>query len=436
MLVAWKITPPIQGINLGGWMILEKFITPSLFQNQSVLSLWDYVAIYRNDSEKMQALWNHWDTWIQEEDIRKLAVIGFTHVRLPVGYWTFVSQDELDKRGEQFVTGQLPLLERCIYWLKKYSIKVIVDLHGAPGSQNGWDNSGRYTNNPLWGTGDTLNRTLEVIETISQWILQLETYQNTSDTIVGLELINEAAPFRLQNIGIGYIQQYYLTGHSIVRKYLPADRYAVVIEMAFCFNCWTNFMNSSQYNNTLLDLHIYQCFDTGEQQASYQAHLDISCNIQSTYVSSQTLPSFVGEWSVAYKMDSGSAYYEPYPDPSQISFMSQFALSQLKIYDSHFFWNFKTESAPMWDYFLGYQKWLPELPSVNASYSCGGNGTLDWTAVTRQIPALDETIQRRMLPRKQIEDEGHMKEESNSSRLLWTSEMVMMIIIPLLLNIS
>jgi aryl-phospho-beta-D-glucosidase BglC (GH1 family) len=66
-------------------MVLEKFITPSFFQEDTVRSLWDYIEYFGNDSQKIQALWDHWEHWVQEEDIRKLAIIGFTHVRIPVG---------------------------------------------------------------------------------------------------------------------------------------------------------------------------------------------------------------------------------------------------------------------------------------------------------------------------------------------------------------
>jgi hypothetical protein len=51
----------------------------------------------------------------------------------------------------------------------------------------------------------------------------------------------------------------------------------------------------------------------------------------------------------------------------QQQFMKQLAVSQMRSYGSFFFWNFKTESAPMWDYFLGLKNgWLPaNLPSLD-----------------------------------------------------------------------
>ena len=58
--------------------------------------------------------------------------IRLNHVRLPIGYWAF----EVGP-GEPYISGQLPYLQNAIEWAANYSLKVIVDLHGAPGSQNG-----------------------------------------------------------------------------------------------------------------------------------------------------------------------------------------------------------------------------------------------------------------------------------------------------------
>jgi len=366
--LASPITPEIQGVNLGGWFILEKFITPNFFSklnDSRVGSEWQYVQYYRNDSNKMDVLRNHWDTWVQEKDIERLSNIGFTHVRLPIGYWAVLSQEELDNRNEYYLTGQLPYLVRCIKWLKQYGIKAIIDLHGAPGSQNGWDNSGQllaYDAQAGWGKGDTVNRTIDVIEKLSIFIRTLEEDNTTSDTVVGLELINEAFPWKIQG-GLDTIKDYYLRAYPVVRNHLPADKYMVMIEWAFTPDGWFQFMSSPEYQNVVLDAHIYQCFDGGIRQASYQTHLNISCQDNANTVKAQTLPTVVGEWSVAFKMESATANNEPYPNTEEAQFMRRFALAQMKSFGSHFFWNFKTESAPMWDYFLGIEGgWLTTLP--------------------------------------------------------------------------
>lgn len=57
---------------------------------------------------------------------------SLNHVRIPIGYWAFQVGP-----GEPFIQGQLPFLQKAITWAGNHGLKVIVDLHGAPGSQNG-----------------------------------------------------------------------------------------------------------------------------------------------------------------------------------------------------------------------------------------------------------------------------------------------------------
>ena len=62
---------------------------------------------------------------------------GLDHVRIPVGYWM------LDVEGtEPYIQGSEEFLDRAIGWAQENGIQVLIDLHGAPGSQNGNDHSG------------------------------------------------------------------------------------------------------------------------------------------------------------------------------------------------------------------------------------------------------------------------------------------------------
>ncbi len=109
---------------------------------------------------KTDILVNHWDTWVTEEDLRNLSNAGLTHVRIPIGYWMLMDQQELDRYQEPYITGDWPYLVRAIHWATKYNLKgnerillnivVIVDMHSAPGSQNPWQHSYEYRNANLF----------------------------------------------------------------------------------------------------------------------------------------------------------------------------------------------------------------------------------------------------------------------------------------------
>ena len=65
-------------------------------------------------------------------DIDPVEFQRLNHVRLPIGYWAF----EVGP-GEPFIQGQIPYLQKAVTWAGNHGLKLIVDLHGAPGSQNG-----------------------------------------------------------------------------------------------------------------------------------------------------------------------------------------------------------------------------------------------------------------------------------------------------------
>lgn len=82
---------------------------------------------------------------------------------MPIGYWAF----EVGP-GEPYISGQLPYLQKAVTWAGNHGLKVIVDLHGAPGSQNGFDNSGQRMDYPMWHSNETnVERTDAILKTIA-----------------------------------------------------------------------------------------------------------------------------------------------------------------------------------------------------------------------------------------------------------------------------
>lgn len=83
------------------------------------------------------------------------------HVRLPIGYWAFVD-------AYPYISGSKEYLYRAIQWARNHNLKLIIDLHGAPGSQNGFDNSGQRGYAGWAGDGGNVGLTKEIVRTISR----------------------------------------------------------------------------------------------------------------------------------------------------------------------------------------------------------------------------------------------------------------------------
>ena len=80
---------------------------------------------------------DHWSSFFSRDDFEDMVAAGLNTVRIPLGYWAVDVNDY-----EPYVSGQYPYLIRAVNWASELGMKVLIDLHGAPGSQNGQDNSG------------------------------------------------------------------------------------------------------------------------------------------------------------------------------------------------------------------------------------------------------------------------------------------------------
>jgi aryl-phospho-beta-D-glucosidase BglC (GH1 family) len=129
----------------------------------------------------------HWDTWITEADFQKMASMGINTVRIPVGYWSagpyFANNSAFETYADVYYYSWR-YVARAINWAAKYDIGVLVDLHGAYGSQNGQDHSGVSDGVIGFFTSAHMTQTTNLLVWMTQ---QLANVTN----IVGIELLNE-----------------------------------------------------------------------------------------------------------------------------------------------------------------------------------------------------------------------------------------------------
>ena len=77
----------IRGVNLGGWLLLEPWITPVFFEAVNVGSLqdkvvdeWTYAELLDPVVYKNRML-GHWSTFVVRSHFEELATAGISHVR-------------------------------------------------------------------------------------------------------------------------------------------------------------------------------------------------------------------------------------------------------------------------------------------------------------------------------------------------------------------
>ncbi|RIB13668.1 Glycoside Hydrolase Family 5 protein [Gigaspora rosea] len=373
----------IRGVNLGGWLVLEPWIRPSLFEQFSpkdkIVDEYTFTKFLGYEEAEKQ-LNDHWSSWVTEHDIKKLASYGLNCLRIPVGYWTFEK-----KPSEPFVMGGFKYLLEAVRWAKKYGLKVIIDLHGAPGSQNGFDNSGRY--GPIkWQTDDNIQRTLNVIKNITLTFNHPE-FRNT---VTSIGVLNEPAAV-IKN----QFNKYFKDAYNLIRE-INSDILILYDDTFFISGGGDDsikFLESSKFKRVVLDTHIYNAFTCDFVSLSIDDQFSVVCSNETNIAStSKTLRRFVGEWSLAttdctkWLLIGSNGSRCNYPNgtcqfeddylnwtPEYKSYLKQYASAQMNAYEAGIgwtFWNFKTENSAHWNFILGVEQgWIP-ITTEQRTYDC------------------------------------------------------------------
>lgn len=262
---------PIRGVNLGGWFSIEPFITPSFFTKYPITDgvIDEWTLTTKLGSAAAATIEPHYATFIQEEDFAEIAAAGLDHVRIPYSYWAVTTYE-----GDPYVRQiSWRYLLRAIEYCRKYGLRVNLDLHGLPGSQNGFNHSGRQgLIRWLNGTHGTVNaqRSLDVHNQLSQFFAQPR-YKNII-TIYGLA--NEPL---LLSLNIPTVLNWTTAAAELIQK----NGITAKIAMGDGFlnlDKWHFMMKTDVPPNLLLDTHQYTIFNINEIDLNHTAKINLICN--------------------------------------------------------------------------------------------------------------------------------------------------------------
>ncbi|KAJ7170174.1 glycoside hydrolase family 5 protein [Mycena filopes] len=382
-------TEKVRGVNLGSWLVLEPWINPSFFDNTgnpAIVDEWTFCQL-QSHSTALAALTNHWNTWITEADFAAIAAAGLNHVRLPIGYWAF----EVGP-GEPYIQGQLPYLSKAITWATNHNLKLIIDLHGAPGSQNGFDNSGHKVSTPGWASNNTnVQRTDAIIKTIANMV------KNNVANVPIIAPLNEPAGFDGDQI-LTVTRQYWFDSYGNIRFPFGSSQQSNTVELihdAFQpLSFWNGVLTPPDHQGVAMDTHIYTIFSVPEVQMTQAQHISTVCAKQDE-LSSFDLWVIVGEWTPAATdcakylngRGVGSRYDGSFPGSTRVgsctgmtgsassfsasykTFLRKFWEAQVISYEKGqgwIQWTWKTESGTgeEWSYQAGLANgWIPKDPT-------------------------------------------------------------------------
>lgn len=332
---------PLRGVNLGGWLILEPWMTPSLFAASKTQDEYTFMT---QDPEAAVKIDKHRRTFVTAEDFAWLGE-HLEAVRLPVGYWVLDKDDAL---ADPYLPA-VDYLDWAMDCCAKNGLAVLLDIHGLPGSQNGWDHSGQR-GKPNWYQADYMEHSLELVTEIARH------YRN-HPALWGFQVINEPLP-KLFN---PRLRTYY---RRIFRELDHVLRPETKIVFSDAFKprrtAWylRHFIGNGErpHHQPVMDIHFYHMTSKLSSLLPVKAYL----HILSRYLGfirrlSQKQGIIVGEWSGVLRGRQLKNYNSA---AEEALMLEHFRLQRAGFGDNllaDFYWNYKTEDGWWWDY-----RWVAE----------------------------------------------------------------------------
>ncbi|WP_438434673.1 cellulase family glycosylhydrolase [Gorillibacterium sp. sgz500922] len=266
----------LHGTNLGGWLLEENWMSPLGGTDEWTVR---QTLINRFGSAAADSLIaGYQDTWIQAGDLDNIKNMGLNLVRVPI-YWENLMNRDGSMKSDSVSFRKLDWL---VAEAQSRGIYVLLDLHGVPGNDDGWQSGGREGVNELWTNAAYQNWTVQLWQ-------RLAAHYKGNPTIAGYDLLNEP----VSNNSSLSISQMYDRLYKAVRAIDPD--HIVVVE---AFGYWNNIVSPSTYDwtNVVYQLHNYDwnAQDYNSQSNSINTWFaDIVSHQQSWNV-----PVYVGEFTL------------------------------------------------------------------------------------------------------------------------------------------
>ena len=294
----------IKGVNLGGWLVLEKWMTTELFRKTKADD--EYYLAHDLDPMIYEDRINmHRKYFINESDIARMKAQGVTHIRVPVPYFIFGDR-------KPFISC-IENLDELFNWADFYGLKVLLDMHSVAYSQNAFDNGG-LSGVCKWASIE------EEVNFVEDLLVKLGKRYRDRKSFWGIEVLNEPATTAIWDtmnpikrfpprdkemskgsapISFDFLYDFYKRTYNKLRDVIKEETY-IVFHDGFSLDKWKSFFKENEFKNVILDTHQY--IMTAELEG-----IDLSLEAYSNYLDnlknklekvSGYVKLIVGEWSL------------------------------------------------------------------------------------------------------------------------------------------
>ncbi len=316
----------LHGVNLGGWLLLEKWMTPTLFKDSGAI---DEYTFMRTPGAALK-IKQHRDTFITEEDFAWLQAHGMNAVRIPIGYWILGN-------CAPYVAA-IEYLDWAMDMANKYNIQVIIDLHGLPGSQNGRDHSGQV------GRAEWFSRKEYQQQTITTLVSIARRYCSHT-TLWGIQVINEP------RLGLFHftLRRFYRQAYTQLTKVMRPGTHFIFSD-AFSPRLLSGAVRAKQGFPVVMDVHLYHMTTLFSQFLSLDWFMDKTARRKRLLVRlGRRQQIIIGEWSGVLRHE----LLRNIPADKIDKVFSSFVKLQLDTFSDStgwFYWNYKTQEPGQWNF--------------------------------------------------------------------------------------
>lgn len=340
----------IRGVNLGNWLVLEKWMSPSVFEGSGAEDEYHLARFLPQDVYEKR-IHKHRNDYITEYDFQKIANMSFNAVRIPVPFFLFGDRTPY--------IGCVEELDHAFDWAERWGLKVLIDLHTVPGSQNGFDNGGLSGVCRWSGEQQEVDFVLSVLERLAK-------RYGHREGLLGIQPLNEPVTTLLYGdkswedgdiikryppqtpelavgsapISIEFLRSFYVDAYRCVMKYMQEDKYFVIHD-AFFLREWKDFMQEEEFRNVILDTHIYVSTFEWFCERTLEGYTQALRDKFAKYIQemSNYFPVICGEWCL-----DNSYARNARDEESKKEIYRVLAEEQLNTWSSgagYFYWNYK-----------------------------------------------------------------------------------------------
>lgn len=267
----------LRGVNAGNLLVSEGWLSPystgeKIDDNGNIILDHDNLPTYPElpmeetlagfnantnltDTQRKELTDIYRANWFSESDFSFIKNdLEMNMIRLPF-YW----RDILDEKDGVFTRKSEETAFAYLDWFidqcQKNDLYCILDLHGVPGSQNGYEHCGDMTQASVWTNETYQNATIDL------WKFVSEHYTNTkkdlAPAIAAYDLMNEPCTnYNDKNAGTNVSVAYPFFDKIYDAIRATGDKHVICIEGVWSFNCFDDPAKWG-WENILYQTHLY-----------------------------------------------------------------------------------------------------------------------------------------------------------------------------------